>query len=346
MATLKPTQLDRLLATPARLPPLVLICGPESGLVAELGAAIAKAASAGGDDPFSLVRLDGADLVSDPARLSDEARTIALFGGRRTIWVRDAGTRAIEAAVTPLLDDPPVDAVVIIEAGDLKKGGLRKKVEDHPTAAAIVCYADAGADLDRLIDDEARAAGLAVDADARAALHLVLGADRRLSRAEVQKLCLYAHGRGRIAVEYVAAVVGDAAASGIDDVVDAAFLGDLPALDRELRRLIASGTHASVVLSAALRQAQTLGRARIAVDEGTQPAAAVERMIPPVFFRRKPAVARALSLWPTPRLDAAAARLDDAVAETRRLPALAGEITGNVLMALATAARAEARGRR
>lgn len=87
MATLKPTQLDRLLATPARLPPLVLICGPESGLVAELGAAIAKAASAGGDDPFSLVRLDGADLVSDPARLSDEARTIALFGGRRTIWV-------------------------------------------------------------------------------------------------------------------------------------------------------------------------------------------------------------------------------------------------------------------
>jgi DNA polymerase-3 subunit delta len=345
MVALKPGQIDRLLAEPARLPPVVLVFGPDVGLVAERAAAIVKAASGAGDDPFSLVRLDGADVVADPARLSDEARTIALFGGRRTVWVRDAGTRPIEPAVVPLLDDPPVDAVVVIEAGDLKKGGLRKRVEDHPVAAAIACYADAAADLDRLIDEEARLAGLAVDEEARAALHLLLGADRRLSRGEVAKLCLYAHGRGRIGAADVEAVVGDAAASGLDDVVDAALTGDLVTLDRDLARLFAAGASASTVLGAMLRQLQALIRARIAVDEGATPTAAVDRMVPPVFFRRKPAVARALSLWPGQRLDTAAARVDDAVAETRRLPGLAAEITGNVLMALATAARAEGRAR-
>ncbi len=49
----------------------------------------------------------------------------------------------------PVLEDPPRDAIVIVEAGDLKKGtGLRKRVEDDRLAAAVACYADAGADLD------------------------------------------------------------------------------------------------------------------------------------------------------------------------------------------------------
>jgi len=345
MVALKAAQFDRLVAAPDRMPAVILVFGPEQGLVAERAAALAKAASAGSDDPFGLVRLDGAELVADPARLSDEARTIAMFGGRRTIWVRDAGTRAIEPAVTPLLDDPPVDAVVVIEAGDLKKGGLRKRIEDHASAAAIACYTDAAGDLDRVIDEEARAAGLAVEADARTALHLVLGADRRLSRAEVAKLCLYAHGRGRITEADVAAIVGDAAAAGLDDVVDAAFTGDLEGLDRELARLVASGSQPGQVLSAALRHAHTLARARAAVDEGTPAAAAVERMVPPVFFKRRPQVARALTLWRSERLDAAAGRLDEAVAQSRRLAPLAGEIAGATLFALALAARAEARGR-
>lgn len=345
MVALKAAQFDRLVAAPERMPAIILVFGPEQGLVAERAQALVKASSSTTDDPFGLVRLDGADLVADPARLSDEARTIAMFGGRRTIWVRDAGTRAIEPAVAPLLADPPVDAVVVIEAGDLKKGGLRKRIEDHAAAAAIACYADAAGDLDRVIDDEARLAGLTVEREAREALHLVLGADRRLSRAEVAKLCLYAHGRGRITAEDVAAIVGDAAAAGLDDVVDAAFTGDLETLDREFARLVASGSQPGQVLGAALRHAQTLARARIAVDDGTPPAAAVERMMPPVFFKRRPQVTRALSLWRSERLDAAAARLDEAVAQSRRMAPLAAEVAGATLYALALAARAEARGR-
>jgi DNA polymerase-3 subunit delta len=340
VVALKPREFDRLVADPARVRGVVLIFGPEQGLVAEQARALVEAANRGSTDPFSLVRLDGAEVAGDPGRLSDEARTIALFGGRRTIWVRDAGMRAIEPALAPLLDDPASDALVVVEAGDLRKGtGLRKRVEDHPTAVAVACYADEAADIDRVITSVAKAEGLTVDADARAALQDLLGADRRQTRAEIEKLCLYARGTGRVTLADVEAVIGDTAAETLDAAIDAALTGDAVDLDRTLSRLLRAGTSAPSILSAALRHVQALSRGRLLVEEGAAPSAAVERMIPPVFFRRKPMVAEALGLWTLADLDTASARLEEAIVGTRRTAALSEAITGNVLMTLASAAR-------
>lgn len=347
MVALKPREFDRLVADPARARGVVLIFGPEQGLVAEQARALVEAANRGSSDPFSLVRLEGAEVAGDPGRLSDEARTIALFGGRRTIWVRDAGTRAIEPALAPLLDDPSSDALVVVEAGDLKKGtGLRKRVEDHPSAVAVACYADEAADIDRIVEDVAKREGLTVEADAKAALRDLLGADRRQTRAEIEKLCLYARGSGRITLADVEAVIGDTAAETLDAVIDAALTGSTADLDRTLSRLMRAGTSPPSILSAALRHAQALSRGRLLVEEGATPQAAVERMIPPVFFRRKPMVAEELGLWPLADLDTAAARIEEAIVGTRRMPALSEEITGNLLLTLAGAARARRARRR
>src|SRR5690606_9781087 len=111
--------------------------------VAERSAALLAASGAGdmSADPFSLVTLDG-DALSDPSRLAEEAWTVPLFGGRRTIRVT-ATTRNIAPAVEPLLRDPPTDAFIVIEAGDLKPSApLRKAVERSDTAVALACYSD------------------------------------------------------------------------------------------------------------------------------------------------------------------------------------------------------------
>jgi DNA polymerase-3 subunit delta len=347
MVALKPRDFDRLVADPARAPAVVLVFGPEQGLVAERAKALVDAANRGAADPFSLVRLEGAEIAADPGRLSDEARTIALFGGRRTVWVRDTGTRAIEPALQPLLDDPPTDALVVVEAGDLKKGtGLRKRVEDHPSAVALACYADEAADIERLIEEIARREGLSVESEAKEALKDLLGADRRQTRAEIEKLALYAHGTGRITLADVEALIGDSAAETLDATIDAALTGAVADLDRTLSRLLRAGTSSPAVLSAALRQVHALARGRLLVEEGAAPAAAVERMSPPVFFRRKQVVADALGLWSLADLDIAAARIEEAIVGTRRTAALADAITGNLLLTLASAARARRARRR
>src|SRR5215475_14988633 len=118
MVALKSHQVDAFVAKPAQ--PVVLVFGPDAGLVRERAEALIRASVDDISDPFSLARLDGDDLASEPSRLVEEANTIPLFGGRRAVWVK-AGARNFAPAVEALVATPAPDCRVVIEAGDLKR---------------------------------------------------------------------------------------------------------------------------------------------------------------------------------------------------------------------------------
>ncbi|TBW35807.1 DNA polymerase III subunit delta [Siculibacillus lacustris] len=344
MVALKGSEIDGFLRRPGDRASLVLIYGPDDGLVAERGVQLVAAAGGRSDDPFSLVRLDGATLVDDPSRLIDEASTVSLFGARRIVWIRDAGSRNILSAVQPLLDRPDTASLVVIEAGDLKKGtGLRKRVEDHPNAIALPCYSDGAEELSRLIDRELAEFRMTIDRDAREVLEAHLGADRLASRGEIRKLCLYAHGRARIGLADVTAVVGDASAFAVDELLDAAAGGDLAAADMVLRKLAAAGTNASVAGTMLIRHFQLLQRIRAEVGPGRSASDVVGALQPPIFFRRRPEIVRQLGLWTRERLGRALDLLDEAMLRSRRMPLLADAVIADAVVTLARVARAAAR---
>lgn len=346
MTAIRSDDVARRLASPEKIPPLCLVFGPDRGHVSEIAERIAKTALVDNDDPFALVALGVEDVSADSGRIVDEARTVSMFGGRRLVRVRDAGTRDLLTAVEPLIDDPPADAVVLIEAGDLKKTApLRKRLEKAENAAVVACYPDMAAQLDRLIDAEAESLGLAVAREAREMLHTLLGGDRIASRGEVAKLCLYAHGDGTVTADHVRAIVGDVSGLGAGDAVDAAFLGRATTLDGELQKLWVAGVHPSAVAGTGLKWAQTLVAAAGEVQRGREPRAVVERMTPPVHFRRKADVAGMLEIWRPERLEGVCRRLDSAVLSTRKHPALAREIVAGALQEIALRARSLAQRR-
>lgn len=333
MVAIKASAVDAFLARPHPDVFAVLIYGPDAGLVAERAEGLAARALEGSDDPFALVRIEGDDLASDPGRLADEARTIALFGGKRAIRVR-VGGRSIVAAVEALLDGPAPESLAVLEAGDLKKNApLRVLCEKNPRAAALPCFPDEAGARDRLIDEEMKSAGLAISADARALLSASLGPDRLAAREEVRKLCLYAMGAARIEVDHVAAVVAEAGDVGMDEAVDAAFGGRPGDVAATLRSLRATGTPATVTLAAALRHALSLHRMRGQVDEGRSARSVVEGSFM-IHFRRKDAVERALGKWTSARLADAVTRIADAVALSRKSAAVGEAAAERALLAI------------
>ncbi len=186
-------------------------------------------------DPMRLVRLEGDAIARDPGALADEAYAISMFGGNRVIWI-DAQGRDLLPALEPLFARPPTDCTIVVKAGQLKKGtGLRGAFESSAARASIECYSDDAGALESLIDAEARAAGLAIAPDARAALVHMVGADRRTTRGEIAKLMLYAQGQSQITAEDVEAIVADAAPSNLDEVIDHAF-AQRPARGRDVGR--------------------------------------------------------------------------------------------------------------
>ncbi len=339
MTAIKASDVDRFIAKPNPSQPIVLVFGPDAGLVRERVDALVRASVEDPNDPFAFVRIEGEELSANPARLVEEAHTVPLFGGRRAVLVK-AGSRNIASAVETVVAAPSEECRVIIEAGDLKKSSpLRTLCEKAKVAAALPCYADNEATLARLIDDEMREAGLTIAPDARAALLGLLGGDRLASRAEIRKLALYAQGRPAIEMADVLAVVADASALALDGVIDSAFAGKTAEVESEFGKARAGGASPAAIISAAIRQVANLHKMKLAVDDGDSIDNAMRRGAPPVHFSRHDAVGAALRAWSPARLVRTMQQLAEASLEARRNAPLAEAIAQRTLLSIAVSAR-------
>jgi DNA polymerase-3 subunit delta len=323
---------DAYVARPDPRRPVVLVYGPDAGLVRERVEALLGGGKTDASDPFSVVTLEGDLLAADPGRLADEARTIGLFGGRRLVHVR-AGSRGFQDALESLLADPPQDTLVVIEAGDLRKTApLRKLTESSPAAAAIPCYADSARDLTRLIERAARDAGVTVDAEAREALLELLGGDRLATRSELDKLLTYAGGKGRIGFADVQAVVADSSALALDDIVDAAAAGEPESALAALAKARAAGIAAGSVIGAIIRHVAALHKLSLNVERGERPAKVVADQR--VHFRRQASFQRALERLGSASLERVLVGLAASALAARRSPSLAEAIAEREVIAL------------
>jgi DNA polymerase III subunit delta len=339
MVALKNAEVEAFIARPPATRPVVLVFGPDAGLVHERAEKLINASVDDPKDPFALVRLEGDLLASEPSRLVEEAHTVPLFGGRRAVWVK-SGSRNFAASIETVVASPPTDCRIVIEAGDLRRTSpIRAICEKAACAATIACYIDNERDLGKLVDDEMREAKLAIAPDARAALVALIGGDRAASRGEIRKLALYAHGGDRVTLEDVMAVVADASALGLDAIIDAAFAGRAPEAEQQFSKAVASGTAAGTILSWALRYVTQLHKARVTLEAGADNFTVMRSFIPPVNFRREQQVQAALKAWTAPALEQVMAQLAETMLNLRRTSALADALAQRALLMVAQQAR-------
>lgn len=338
MVALKPQDAERTLTRLAPEVRLVLIYGPDSGLVTERARKLAESSVSDAEDPFLLVKLDGDLVASDPARMADEVATIGMFGGRRVVWVRP-GSKNLAGIAEIALDSEGGDTLVIIEAGDLQKSSpLRTLCEKSKRALAVPCYLDEGRDLASLVDEAFRNAGIGVSRETRQILIESLGGNRLASRAEIEKLLLYLDGKSRVEPEDIEAILSNVADFKADMLVDAAYAGRLHEADALFRRLLAEGGAITPLLSALIRHGLALIPQAEAVSRGQSPAMVAENWRS-LFFKRRASAKQQLQLWDPDRLRSVVERLQRTVLETRRNPALDEALASRAVLDIARTAK-------
>jgi DNA polymerase-3 subunit delta len=333
MVALPRSDYDSFVEDPDPRYPIVLIYGPNRGLVSERIETLLKNVRGKSSDDFTVVALDGDAIANDPGKLSDEARTIGLFGDKRILHVR-AGSRSFVEGLKPLLADPPRETLIAIEAGDLAKNSpLRAACEAAKSAAVIPCYDDDARTIGALIDSSVLRAGMTMDRDAKEALVGLVGSDRLSTRAEIEKLIFYAGDVKKITLADVRAVVADASALAIDDVLDAAAAGDSKAALRALSLARESGTSPASILNAAIRHLSSLHRMSLQVEAGEDTESVLKRNR--VFWRRTDDHKRALRRLGSRSLESALVAMGEAELESRRSSALADVIAERAILVLA-----------
>jgi DNA polymerase-3 subunit delta len=322
----------------------VLLYGSDGGQVIERARQLVRSVVDDLADPFRVAELRGADLAGDPARLADEVAALSLTGGRRVVYVREAGDAVGALFEGFFADDPPGDAFVVVEAGALgPRSSLRVAFEESERGAAIGCYGDEGAALEDIVVETLKKHGLHAEPDALAFLVDHLGSDRLVTRGELEKLALYAAGRKAVTLSDAVAVVGDSALLGLDDVVFGAAEGDHAGTDRALARLFLEGVSPVTVLRAAARHLMRLQLVAGLAAEGGSAAQAVARLRPPVMFKLRDRLIAQAGRWTPERLAVALDLVGEAELQCKTTGLPDQAICSRALMAVANAARARRR---
>lgn len=320
-----------------------LLYGSDAGLVSERAASLAERLARNESPPGEIVRMDDSDLEHDPDRFSVELLMVPMFGGRKIVRAT-AGRRLNAALLKPILSEPALPAFLIVEAGNLRPDdSLRQMFERPPHAAAIACFADDTRDLDAVVRQVLEAHSLEIKPDARELLISKLGADRVLSRGEVEKLALFCMGGDEITAEDVEAIVGDASELTMDRIVSAAALGNGIRATLELDRTLSAGESAQTVISALQRHFQRLHRFRLAIEAGQSTEDVLKQTRPPLHFKARDAIAAELRLWTVPLLAAALSDISAAQKAARLTTVLESQIAERLIMKIAERARSRAR---
>ncbi len=322
----------------------ILVYGPDEGLVSERADRLVAGAVDAPEDPFLVAELSADIVADDPARLFDEAAALSLTGGRRAIRIRDAGSGA-PAAVARVFSDflsepPPGDTLVIAQAGILgRRVALRRAFEESTSGAALPCYVDDAGAIDRLIDEVLGADNIRIAPDARVTLAASLGIDRGVTRAELEKLALYAGPGGQLAMADVEACVGDNALRSLDSIVLAAGDGDRAGLDREIAASLAAGASPVAILRAMARHLLRLHWIAARLEAGERGRKAAQGLQPPIFPMHVDRIVRQAGHWRRNALNRGLELVLDAERQCKRTGVPAEAVCGRTLLQIAALGR-------
>ncbi|WP_414464257.1 DNA polymerase III subunit delta [Hyphomicrobium sp. DY-1] len=338
MAAVKPQQTAAFMKAPPADLAAVLFHGSDPGLVSERSATLARVLASRENPPGEILKIDETELDDDTGLLETELQTRPMFSGRRIVRAI-AGRKISAQLLKPILASVPLEGLLIVEAGSLKADDtLRALFEKQASCYAVACYPDTAADIDELISDVLTSFKLKIDGDARDLLQSRLGADRALSRSEIEKLALYCLGRQQITFEDVDMLVGDAAGLAVERIAEAVADGRTKSAIGDFGRAMASGENAQMIIGVLQRYFLKLHRVRSDVDGGQRLDDALKSLRPPLFFKQKDLFSRQVRSWSRSQLDQALRRIAEAAKTARLSSNLEDVIAERLILALSSMA--------
>lgn len=272
-----------------------LVYGPDSGQALAHSRTIIQKILGSNYEPTSIIEMDDASLKSDPAKLADECGAMNLLGGRRIVWLRnisDKHVSLIESCISLLVKD----CYLLVTAGDLaSRDKLRGLFEQRKDLAAVACYRLEGNQLAMHIRGILEAEQFRVDRNVVDTLVRELGNDLMITKNELEKLCLYAHGKSQITLEDVEATLLHNDQHEIDALCQHYCDANAAGFDSLWQHLVRDGEQPIVLIRSISRYVGRLLEMKLSMQQQEMSAEqVVESAKPKIFWKQAPIMTRQL----------------------------------------------------
>ncbi len=302
MVAISTAKVRHFIKSPDRNVRAILIYGPDTGQVRENAANLAKTLSSQDTEPGEVITIDDAESGATPDRLAIELQMVPMFGGSKVVRFRPSAKTNFKL-IEELANNSKLQAYLIVEGGDLKKNAkIRQIFEKSKTSAALPCYADDSRSLMQVIEEELAKEKISISQPAKQHLASQLGADRGLSRTEIQKLLIYVNGKSTIEIEDIDAVVGDSSSLSLDAVFYATTGGRLASALENMDKAIASGNAPSAILILLNRHIARFHKVRAELDRGDSLDFTIKRLRPPLHYKVQDEFKSQINRWSEKKL--------------------------------------------
>ncbi len=329
-------QIEPFIKSPDAAARVILVYGPDNGLMRERAKTMGKTIVDDLNDPFNAVTLTGEQLTEDPAKLMDEASALSMMGGGRLIRIENAADK-----ITPLLKDylqaPSEQNLVILEAGELSpRSSLRKLCEKEKNAAAVPCYVEDERDIAGLVRRTMSDEGYAIAGDAVTWLASSITGDRARARSEIEKLILYMGAEKQITLGHVHECCGEAGAQTMDNLVYSVAGNNPQEALKAYTILLGEGIPPIAILRALQNHFRKLHLTKARIAEGDTLESAIKRLSPPLFFKVAAPFKAQVNRWSLPALEGIMTRLALLEAQTKRTGTPVETLCGQALLAISS----------
>ncbi len=289
---ISPKDIDSLIKRPKESFLAYLLHGPDSGLIDERASTLAHVFSPNLEDPFSISRLTGKEIQTDPALLADALNSIALMDTLKVVLLNGTSNE-LGSAVKANIKYLNLDCRLIITARQsTTKHSLITLCDKHPQIASIACYPDDDINLRRFVRNNLSEHGINISNELIVYISEKLSTDRAINRSEIGKLALYAATTKSIKQQEIDVLLGDNSSQLIDQLVNAVFDGKTKKLGFLLEKTKSEDLQPIIIIRYFQSYLKILISVGAGKKSGLSTAAAIGNLRPPIYFKRKEAVIR------------------------------------------------------
>ena len=292
----------------------ILFYGPDRGQVLENFNLTSDTIAPESDDGFSVFDFKAEDIKSDPSKLIDEATTISFLSTRKVIKIKDATNDIADTLKDLLKSSDKLEAFIIMSADELPPSSkLRTLFETNPKLAAFPSYTDEGENLSNIIRQTLVKNGIKrIPDEVLLYIRENLGENRATTRMELEKLCLYLHGKNEITIDDAINCIMDSSVLNMSDLPIFVAEGNNKKLSSTLTRLLNEGIYPVQLIRTVLHHFEHLYFMAGEIERGHTITSVIENSRPPIFFKLKPSYERQLKFWNTDKIIKIISRLNEA----------------------------------
>ncbi len=276
---------------------VVVIYGPNLGLIGEYYEKAFTKITKNNNDPFNIITLSSNSFKENSSVLMDEVSSFSLLGGSKSIFIKEIDA-TIKNSLKEYLKNPIEESLVIINAGDLKNSdSLITSLKKAKNAAVIACYDDKAADISQIATNKLRDAGISIERDALGMLANNISSDRQIVNSEIDKIITYAGDNKNIKIRDIRLLIGNSSEYSNDDLCYAIALGKDVEAQKIYSRMINEGIEPVSIIRSINMHFQKIFSVVSQIDNKTPIESAINSLIPRIIFFRMADFRKQVSIW-------------------------------------------------